>query len=36
MTNDDIVQLKSSCITAAAFIGITALTIGVLFQTMIG
>lgn len=36
MTEDDVIQLKSSCFTAAAFIGITAVAIGLLFHTMIG
>lgn len=36
MTDDDVTQLKSSCLTAAAFIGFTALTLGLMFHTLIG
>jgi hypothetical protein len=36
MTDDDVTQLKSSCFTAAAFIGVTALALGLMFHTMLG
>lgn len=36
MTDDDVIQLKSSCLTAAAFIGVAALTLGFMFHTMLG
>ena len=36
MTDYDVSQLKSSCLTAAAFIGIMATTIAVMFHMMIG
>lgn len=36
MTDYDITQLKSSCLTAAAFIGVTAAVLAVTFHMMIG
>jgi hypothetical protein len=36
MTDYDITQLKSSCLTAAAFIGVTATVLAFTFHMMIG
>lgn len=34
--NDDVTALKASCFTAAAFFGITAITLSFVYQAMMG
>jgi hypothetical protein len=36
MNKDDVNQLRASCITAAAFLGLTAITFSVMYQEMLG